>query len=215
MWFRGRWTGFLGSVLLYAAGAVGQSSVTVVVNNSAHVEAAVLRNAETEAARLFSAAGITLRWLTCDQTDACRRSLLPAELVLHIVRNGKTQNDSVYGEAFLDEDGRGQYADVFFDRVRAAQANTDVGRLLGVVAAHELGHLLLGSRSHSQVGIMQPVWERDSVRKLEMGMLSFTPNQARLMQRRVGLENRLQVRSLARSESEFGLLTDWPLGLRF
>lgn len=215
MGFRGKWTGFLGSVLLYAAGAVGQSSVTVVVNNSAHVEAAVLRKAETEATRLFSAAGITLRWLNCDQTDACRRSLLPTELVLHIVRNGKTQNDSVYGEAFLDEDGRGQYADVFFDRVRAAQANTDAGQLLGLVAAHELGHLLLGSRSHSQVGIMQPVWERDSVRKLGMGMLSFTANQARLMQQRVDLATRLQVRSLARSESEFGLLTDWPLGLRF
>ncbi len=192
MGFKGKFAGFLGIVLLSTAAAAGQSNVTVVVNNSARVEPATLSKAEVEATRLFQAAGISIRWLHCGETDACRRPLLPNELVLHIVSSGKTQDDFVYGEAFLGEDGRGQYSDVFFDRIRKAPGNTDKGRLLGVVAAHELGHLLLGSRAHSRVGIMEAVWEKDCVRKLGMGMLLFTPEQARLMRGRIGADKPVQ-----------------------
>ena len=184
MGFKGKFAGF-GIVVLSAVVAAGQRSVTVVVNNSAKVGPVVLSKAESEAARLFQAAGISIRWLHCDQTDACRRPLLPTELVVHIVRNGKTKTDFVFGEAYMGSGGLGQYSDVFFDRVKGAGDNTDIGCLLGVVVAHELGHLLLGSRAHSQIGIMEPVWEQDSVRKVRMGMLLFTPEQARLMRRRI------------------------------
>jgi hypothetical protein len=215
MGFVGTCGQFLGSVLLCAVGAAGQSSVTVVVNNSARVRSDVLSKAEAETARLFQEAGISIHWLHCGETDACRRRPLHNELILHVVPTGKTQSDFVFGEAFLGEDGRGQYCDVFFDRIKAAQENTDGGRLLGVVAAHELGHLLLGSRAHSRVGIMEPIWEQESVRKLGMGLLLFTPDQARFMRRRIAEEDRLQVQSFSKTEGEIGLLCGRTPALRF
>lgn len=213
MRFAGKCGAFLAGVLLSAA-AAGQSSVTVLVNDSVGVHPIVLSKAEAEATRLFRAAGISIRWVSCRETDACRRTLTRDELVLHIVHNGKTQSAFAFGEAFLGDDGRGQYSDIFFDRVKAAPGNTNVGRLLGVVAAHELGHLLLGSNAHAQVGIMQPVWERDCVRKLAMGLLAFTPDQARWMRQRIG-RDQIQVHSFPKMESEIGLLGDWTPSLRF
>jgi len=214
MGFMGRCGAFLAGVLLCTLAVAGQSSVTVLINDSVGVKPLVLSQAETEAARLFRAAGISIRWLNCRQTDACRRTLTRDKLVLHIVHNGKTQSEFAFGEAFLGDDGRGQYSDIFFDRVRAAPGNTNVGRLLGVVAAHELGHLLLGSNAHVRVGIMQPVWEHDCVRKIAMGMLAFTPDQARRMRQRIG-QGTFQVHTFPTTEGEIGLLGDWTPALRF
>ena len=97
----------------------------------------------------------------------------------------------VFGEAFLGEDGSGKYADIFFNRVMAASATPelDTAQLLGAVTAHELGHLLLGSRSHAAIGIMQPVWEKDCLRRIWMGSLLFTREQAQAMQRRIDLSS--------------------------
>ena len=53
--------------------------------------------------------------------------------------------------------------------------------ILGCVMAHELGHLLLGSNSHSDRGIMLSRWEVNQVRHLMMGALLFTPEQSKLM----------------------------------
>jgi type IV secretory pathway TraG/TraD family ATPase VirD4 len=45
------------------------------------------------------------------------------------------------------------------------------------VIAHEVGHLLLGSNSHSQSGIMIAQWHPAELQKLSMGRLLFTPDQ--------------------------------------
>ena len=191
MGFNNRWGLALGSVLLWSSVATAQdrgSDIRVLVNDSAGLNPSVLRRAEREAGQLFEAAGIEIQWVNCAHTNECRRVLEPKEFVLHIVPGGKTQSDFVFGEAFLGEDGRGQYSDVFFDRLRQAQADVDLALLLGAVSAHELGHLLLGSNSHSGIGIMEPRWGPDGLRRVRMGMLSFTPEQARLMKARIHAE---------------------------
>ena len=119
--------------------------------------------------------------------------------MLHIVRDGRTSNDFVFGEAFLGEDGRGQYCDVFFDRLRQSQEDFDLALLLGAVSAHELGHLLLGSNSHSRTGIMEPRWKKESVGKIEKGMLQFTKEQGDLMRKRIQNREDLSVRAVATS----------------
>jgi hypothetical protein len=57
--------------------------------------------------------------------------------------------------------------------------------LLGAVSAHELGHLLLGSNSHSRIGIMEPRWRLEGLRNVGMGRLLFTSEQARSMRNRI------------------------------
>jgi hypothetical protein len=49
---------------------------------------------------------------------------------------------------------------------------------LGCAIAHELGHLLLGTDSHSQSGIMQSRWESVQFRQLTIGTLLFTAEQS-------------------------------------
>jgi predicted Zn-dependent protease len=209
MEFSNRWGLALASVLLWSSIATAQDTSTqiaVLVNDSVGVESWVLRQAEREAARLFEAAGIEIQWVHCAETDECRHLLGPKEFVLHIVPMGNTRSDFVFGEAFLGEDGRGQYSDVFFDRLRQAEGDIDLALLLGAVSAHELGHLLLGSHAHSQVGIMEPRWKSDSVRRIGTGTMMFTPEQARRMKTRITAETAHA--SLSRSQG-------WRTGDRF
>lgn len=169
--------------------------ITVVVNDSAGVSRPILHQGETEAGRILGAAGIRIQWVNCSGDigvvgEACRVVTGSGQFVLHIVPTG-TSTDSVFGMAFLATDGSGKYCDVFFDRVEEAHRTigTDRSQLLGTVVAHELGHLLLGSHAHSQVGIMAPIWEEDRLRELGMGQLLFTREQASLMKAKAGRED--------------------------
>jgi len=188
MGFSSRWGLALVSVLLWDSVATSQdrsSEITVLVNDSAGVKPSILRKAEQEAGRLFDTAGIEIEWVNCAETYECRRILGPNEFVLHIVPGGKTRSDFVFGEAFLGEDGSGQYCDVFFDRLQQTQGDVNLALLLGAVSAHELGHLLLGSHSHSGIGIMEPRWGQEDLRNIGMGRLLFTREQARSMRNRI------------------------------
>jgi hypothetical protein len=108
--------------------------------------------------------------------------------MLRVVPKGRSVGESVFGDAFLGEDGNGKYADIFFERIASAHRNYGVNeaRLLGTVAAHEIGHLLLGLRAHSRTGIMSPVWANESVQQAEKGALLFTSAQAMRMRTRLG-----------------------------
>jgi hypothetical protein len=165
--------------------------ITVLVQNSARVPPPIMNKALRETSRIFHAAGIEIAWVRCSSgsgsvDDACHRVPGPKQLVLHIVSTGKTSSDLVFGLAFLDEAGNGKYSDVFLDRIEEAHeaSGADISRLLGTVAAHELGHLLLGNHSHSYAGVMTPVWKSATLRREDMGCLWFTPEQATRMRAR-------------------------------
>jgi len=164
------------------------SRITVFVNDSVGVKHSVLRHAEKEAGRLLRPAGIEIEWRNCAETSECRRPPRSNEFVLHIVAKGRARSDFVFGEAFLGPDGKGKYADVFFDQLRREANNVDVGQLLGAVTAHELGHLFLGSHSHSLMGIMQPLWGVESLRRISMGSLTFVAEEERSMRSRLRSE---------------------------
>jgi hypothetical protein len=191
------------AVLLAAgmASAEGMPArITVLVNNSAGVPAAVLKQAEQEAARIFRPARVEIVWMNCGEESVmedgvCREVPGPNRFVLHIVPTGKTSTDLVFGVAFLGEDGRGKYCNVFFDRIRDAHRDlgTSTSELLGTVAAHELGHLLLGSHAHSQWGIMEPVWKEEAFQQAGMGTFLFTAEQGELMRERIEREGMVLV----------------------
>jgi hypothetical protein len=177
-----------------AAGREGgrSSEITVLIYNSAGISVPVLSRAEVEAARIFRAAGIDIVWVDCSNgaamvDEACHGVSGSNYFVLHIVSKGRTSSELVFGLAFLAQDGAGKYSDVFFDRVEQAhgQFGANVSQLLGTVASHELGHLLLGSHAHAYNGIMAPVWREEILRHMDMGTLLFTPDQASLMKRRI------------------------------
>jgi len=159
------------------------SGITVMLQNRAGVPQELLRRAEGEASRIFGVAGIGVSWNDCSSTHDCHHAPGPNEFVLSIVADGKGCSDQAYGVAFLDPDGNGKYADVFFKRIEREESlgGANLSRLLGAVAAHELGHLLLGSNAHSYAGIMSPIWGENILHSAEMGSLLFVHVQVALM----------------------------------
>ena len=63
------------------------------------------------------------------------------------------------------------YYDYAMHLARSDSAEFEIPTILGYVIAHEVGHLLLGSNSHSGSGIMQGQWERGQIRKAMTGTL--------------------------------------------
>lgn len=147
--------------------------------------------AERETKGIFRRAGIDILWRNCSmpsetRDSACHQIPGPEQFVVTIVARSKQPTGDVFGVAFLDDNGEGKYADVFFDSINTLHRDTgaNLGRLLGAVAAHEIGHLL-GFKSHSMWGIMSAHWQLDHLRSLERGALLFTPEQALRMQAQV------------------------------
>ena len=157
--------------------------VVVSVINNADVDVKALEQAEEVASRIYQQAGLSIVWNNCAiQTGAgrCIWSVDSHNLVLRIERQPRTLSNDAYGVAFLGADGNGAYCDVFYDRIvdlhrrgRASQA-----AILGIVAAHELGHLLLGSHAHSSAGVMRPQLAEREFSTPGFGLAVFNHQQA-------------------------------------
>jgi hypothetical protein len=57
--------------------------------------------------------------------------------------------------------------------------------MLGHLMAHELGHLLLGVRSHSASGIMHVPWQKKELEIIAQGSMLFTPWEAQTMRSKI------------------------------
>jgi hypothetical protein len=164
--------------------------ITIFVYNTAQVSLRDLALAEQQAIMIFREARIATAWVNCTAASlegACQPGG-PGQFIVHIVARGKTSSDAVFGLAFLGANGTGKYSDVFYDRIEKMHRDSGAspGRLLGTVAAHEIGHLLLGSHSHSAMGIMSARWRAEEMRRVSMGGLRFTSEQASRMRARIG-----------------------------
>lgn len=168
--------------------------VTITILDEAPIPQNVLKQATQEASRIFHTAGVNSVWIVCQLPNAVR-SVPPdclsrpdlTHLSLRIVPWSSQHGDSTFGVAFLSEKGLGTYSDVFYSSAESLswRCGASLGRVLGHVMAHEIGHLLLGTHSHSPVGIMRPQWQGEELRQVGMGTLLFTPEQARKMQARL------------------------------
>jgi hypothetical protein len=85
--------------------------------------------------------------------------------------------------SFLSADGKGCYADLFYERIVELQMKTHTltAIILGHAMAHELGHLLLGTNSHSRDGLMRAQWNRGDLAEAARGNLLFSTEEATRM----------------------------------
>ena len=141
----------------------GSQQIVVAVFNRAGAPMETVLGAEVIAAKIYEPDGLFIAWKNCTtkeqpNLERCGAADNPGELVLNIEHQGQTGTADAYGVAFLGKDGRGKFCDVFYDRIlelhHSSRASEET--ILGIVAAHELGHLLLGLGSHSNTGIMRP-----------------------------------------------------------
>lgn len=164
------------------------------VFNDASVPLEILAHGEARATHILAGAGIQVEWLNCaaagshvpDQFEPpspCSRIAFPSHLSVRIVLNARSVRDDIFGEAFADSEGKGTYIKLYYVHLTEPDAHLPLGEgeLLGYVIAHEVGHLLLGTDSHSHDGIMQGRWEDAQLTEAGKGNLQFTPSQAVLM----------------------------------
>jgi hypothetical protein len=177
------------STSLFCWGA--ESTVSIRVYSEVALSNKVLTQAEQEGARIFQQARVKTIWVNCElafaATDSrCHDMPGPTHLVLRLIPKALSAADSIFGMAFLSQKG-GVYGDVFVDSIEHLHRDSGapIARILGHVMAHEVGHLLLGSHSHSSIGIMCPSWHSEQLRMVEMGTLFFTAEQARAMQTKI------------------------------
>ena len=141
--------------------APGGCEATIVahVNNYAAIQPDDLAAAEREAARIYEAIRVRIRWVPNTEPrppDPCglplRVLLLSRDMELELSRN-QALGDTVFG--FITREIG--LAHILTHRIitLARRYSDDFRRLLGQAIAHEMGHLLLPTGSHADRGIMQ------------------------------------------------------------
>jgi hypothetical protein len=170
------------------------SNLRVSVFNDANVAEGKLHRAETVASRVFARSGVRVEWLNCgrqnetkEEQAECAEANLP-HLHVRILFKSLNLKQSTFGISYLDGDGTGCHADVFYAGLADVEESErpDSATLLGIVMAHELGHLLLGINSHSSTGIMRPDWNDADFIAASKGNLYFSEAQGQILRARLG-----------------------------
>jgi len=166
------------------------------VFNNAGIPADTLAQAATRASAILAQSGVELDWLGCARPDPANFSQRvtpcsvvgwPHQLSVRILPHGRSVGADIFGEAFLDESGRGVYANVYYNNLSGNRHHTQLsdGDMLGFVIAHEVGHLLLGSNSHSPSGLMQGRWDSAALHSALRHTLFFTDAQSATLRTRL------------------------------
>ena len=176
--------------------------ITVRVQDYAQVPRATLAGAKQEATRILNEAGIGMAWFDCggaaENSTAdpeCAKPFAPTDLLLRILPRSMAERvlltDSTFGFALQSTDDRlGFAASVFEHRVRelSEELGDSPATILGLVMAHEIGHLLLKTTAHSPTGIMRARLNREDL----LRPLCFTLEQQNLLRDDVRERIRLQ-----------------------
>ncbi|HVG53679.1 MAG TPA: hypothetical protein VM846_04595 [Vicinamibacterales bacterium] len=167
-----------------------RARVIVRLYNTARVPTRMKEAGVSAAARTLAANGVDITWADCDTPDACAQVPVPGELVVRLVRSHETPRLAplVLGEAFIDAGSKaGVLATIYVQRVEqmAALSNTDVARLLGRAIAHEVGHLLLASNTHTSRGLMRARWSPDELRRNDSADWLLTEKDAAAIRQRL------------------------------
>jgi hypothetical protein len=165
--------------------------ITVRVYDYAGVPAGTLRQAEEEVTRIFNLARVELAWLDCptsieeaSEYPACEPPMGDMEVGLRILSQSmaarlRSSREQLGFALPSERPGKASDAWVFYHRVEelAAAKDASMSQILGIAISHEIGHLLLGTQSHSHLGIMRANWGPRDLQEAGRGLLFFTTDQ--------------------------------------
>ena len=133
-------------------------TVRVRLENAAGVPRRILDGAQFDASRIYRYAGIEIIWLNRGDRQCC-----DAGRIIRVVLPSLKGADEYRRLEHVDKSALGAtnaaagLIHIFWDQlhISASRQGRDQGGLLGVVLAHEIGHVLLPGAGHSSTGIMQ------------------------------------------------------------
>lgn len=161
--------------------------VLVILQNDAGVPAEVAAIAQAEVDRLYGLIDVEIGWVTRMPESA--RRVRVVSLVKWEPADASV-SASVLGHTPVDHEGRGYRAYVFWRRVERTSQKfaASLNNVLAIAIAHELGHTLLGKRSHATRGLMEAHWNSAHFRSASAGLLHFASETAALIRREVNAE---------------------------
>jgi hypothetical protein len=140
---------------------------------------------------IFNASGIDTRWIQCSPTlvtdpnvSECKSDLDYRTISLLLMNDISSTGSDVLGSAIEGT----STVKVAYNRIQGLHCrfpDFSCGLILGHVAAHEIGHSLLGLKSHTAAGIMRPSFSVCDLQEMSRGKLLFFPEQSRLLRSRV------------------------------
>jgi len=172
--------GLLIGMMFWLAPAFGAEHMSVAVCNIGDLPAQVIERAEAEAGYVFQSMDVEVRWTGCGaEVDAADARLRPDFIVRvrvggHLPKAGATSLEAM-GRAFMNVDGTGNMADVYYGAIRELANLYPVAgseQLMGYTMAHELGHLLIGA-GHRPNGLMRAALSKKELEALNRRHLKF------------------------------------------
>jgi hypothetical protein len=148
--------------------------------------------AREEASRLWARYGVQLAWL--ERRSDCARLTAPATCLFLILSRRLGSSGAAppaLGQVEFAPDGQ-PYPEIriAYDTVATMLARRDrrfgpdgpmlfralvVGRALGRVAAHEIGHVVIGSRTHAATGLMRRSFDANDLSSWSSHGFSLSP----------------------------------------
>ena len=179
------WTVWLLGIAICADKEYRREKVIVHVFDFAPVPPGAMRMALSAASDIFDFAGIDSEWDVCIASkhqpvpSAAQAGGVPVQIkILPTGMATKLVSRMAFGCAQKPKDENpGFLAYVLYHRIETAahSSDWDAGILLGIVMAHEVGHLLGLEDSD---GIMHPSFSREDVKRASLGHLRFSAGDA-------------------------------------
>ncbi len=157
--------------------AAGEREATIVaqVDDYAEIPPADLTEAESAAAHIYESIGVRVIWVHAEVPfDDPRGVRVHVRLLSRKMADRKIAKEKITSDVLGEAIAAARCAYVFVDRIPPVvfQFGQPYTRVLGLVIAHEIGHILLPGQGHSESGIMGAhvdLWSRK--------LLYFTPKQ--------------------------------------
>lgn len=171
-------------------GADSAEILTVIVLNQAAVPERNLREMFHDLDLILRPAGIPTVFLVCpvslDLTlpAICSQPLQPDRVLLQLLPGQPAERYHSVGASTVDR-ATGTASIKLFAKLAefiARDSGWSWSELLAHLAAHEIGHVLLGSSAHSRGGIMRAVWSSAELIALRHPQALFDGQQATKMQ---------------------------------
>jgi hypothetical protein len=170
--------------------------ISIGLDDYGNVPVGQLAHAQVDVAQVYCDVGIEIAWR---ETRHLSTDTPPGQTPFTSSRPGLTiiilspdmvtrmaPPSTALGTAPGSVDGPGHIAYVFYSRLPIISVGND-DEIMGLVIAHEIGHLLLPHGSHSDTGIMRGQWGFRELRRVRLHALGFTPFQAQEIRRRASV----------------------------
>jgi hypothetical protein len=183
-----------------AAEGYEQRAVRIRIHDYANIQEAGLARAQEVVRGMYGEIGVRTDWLDSlrlsqDAVEgvsapACAPSDLEIIILTSEMATRGVIPDTIIGYAAVEQGIGGRVAYVIYDRIRSFASDTSIDdmRMMGIVMAHEIGHLLMVNQSHSDTGLMRARWQQSEFRRDRLIDLQFSEPQAVEIRKMLGRE---------------------------